>query len=248
MKFRVRESREVTVDIAFIPKNIWLHHNGDAAVDAGGMRDTLAEIIEDGGLDYLLDQMEGGIEYGNYALGVAAVTAAPEPPRESVDFAPAEYDIEIVDQGFEPGTYGGWSIQFRVKDLPRLSYQSADPILDAFVRLETAEPDAPKLSSGGGGGGSALARTDDEASKLSEVMMGGGQEGGVLRGFTGAAVVEVAPVVFGNAPVAMPSDERIAAACRASVDAHLAAVAEERKRLAVTETVETSVVGKKMKV
>lgn len=166
-------------------------------------------------------------------LGVAPDPDAPTTP----------YDIEIVDQGFEPGTYVGWTIQFKVKDLPRLSYQKTDPVLEAFIRLERAPDNAPRLASGGS---SALARVDEGSSRLAEVMMGGGQEGSVLRGFTGAAVVEVAPVVVGNAPV-LPSDDVIAAACRASIEKHLAAVAEERKRLAVTENVESSV-GRKMTV
>lgn len=172
------------------------------------------------------------------SLQYAQVLYGPGTPPPAI-----EYAIEIVDQGFEPGTYGGWTIQFKVEGLPRLSYQKADPVLEAFIRLERAEPGTPRLASGGS---SALARTD-EGTKLSEVMMGGGQEGNVLRGFTGAAVVEVAPVVVGNAPVTMPSDEVIAKACRVSIDKHLVSVAEEAKRLAITENVE-SIVGRKMTV
>lgn len=155
-----------------------------------------------------------------------------------------EYEIEIIDQGFEPGTYGGWTVQFRAIGAPRLSYQKQDPILEAFVKLETAPQDAPKL---GSGGSTALVRASN-GPDIGAVMMAGGPEGGILRGFTGAALVEAAPVVYGNAPVAMPSDEKIAEACSRSLRAHLEAVKAEKARLEITETVEQSVVGKRLKV
>lgn len=186
------------------------------------------------------------------ALGAAFQAAEgdvmAEPLKSMLDALPdpdaVEYDIEIIDQGFEPGTYDGWSVQFKALGAPKLSYQTQDPILEAFVRLEKAPEGAPRL---GTGGSTALARTS-EGTDIAAAMMGGGAEGGVLRGFTGAALVEVAPVVVGNAPVALPSDERIAEACGRSLRAHLEAVKAERARLAVTETTEASVIGKRLKV
>lgn len=166
------------------------------------------------------------------------------PFGDPVAAAEAEYDIEIIDHGFEPDTYAGWNVQFQVKGLPRLSYQKQDPILDAFIPLERAPENALKL--GTGSSSAALARTD-EGEKLTTAMMGGGQEGNILRGFTGAAVVEVRPVTHGNAPTMLPPEDKLRAACRRSIDRHLAAVAEERKRLVVTETGD-QVIGKKLKV
>lgn len=171
-------------------------------------------------------------------------TAVYFPFGDPVAAAEAEYDIEIIDHGFEPDTYAGWNVQFQVKGLPRLSYQKQDPILDAFIPLERAPENALKL--GTGSSSSALARTD-ESEKLTTAMMGGGQEGNILRGFTGAAVVEVRPVTHGNAPTMLPPEDKLRAACRRSIDRHLAAVAEERKRLVVTETGD-QVIGKKLKV
>lgn len=155
-----------------------------------------------------------------------------------------DYDITVLDHGFEPGTYGGWTVQFQVAGLPRLSYQTQDPILEAFIPLERAPDTAPRLSAGGG---SALARTDESGSALAETMLGGTAEHNILRGFAGAAVVESAPKTVGNAPVELPSDERIAEACRRPIREHLAAVAAEKARLSVTEGGE-AVVGKKLKV
>lgn len=175
-------------------------------------------------------------------LGVDRV-GDPGPWEATADPNP-EYEIVILDQGFEPGTYDGWSVQFQAIGAPRLSYQKQDPILEAFVRLEKAPENAPKL---GKGGSTALARASD-GPDIAAAMMAGGAEGNVLRGFTGAALVESMPVVHGNAPVALPSDERIIEACQRSLRAHIEAVKAEQARLAVTETTESSVVGKRLRV
>ena len=56
---------------------------------------------------------------------------------------------------------------------------------------------------------------------------------------------EMSHYSFGQA---LQDDERIAEACQKALRAHLAAVRAERARLAVTETTEASVVGKRLKV
>jgi len=241
------------------------------AVDAGQALANIVDEVLDGDDGLYTDdgpRLEDALdEYikvvGDSSLGIASGRTsvgnneAQNPPRvysgqdmvgdpgpweaTSPDLDAPSYDIEIIDQGFEPGTYGGWTIQFKAVGAPRLSYQKSDPILEAFIRLERAPENAPRL---GSGGSTALATR--EPSDLGDVMTGGGVEGNVLRGFTGAAVVEVAPVAIGNAPI-MPSDEVVAEACGKAIRAHVAAVAEERKRLSVTENVE-SIVGRKMTV
>ncbi len=174
------------------------------------------------------------------AVAAGEIPATTEPVDEPV----TDYDIEILDQGYEPGTYAGWTVQFQVANLPRLSYQKSDPILDAYIPLERAADNAPRL---GSGGGAALARVD-ESERISTAMMGGGAEGNILRGFTGAALVEVPAKAIGNAPTARPSDEAIRAACRKAIEVHLDAVRGERSRLDITEGTDESIVGRKMKV
>ncbi len=173
------------------------------------------------------------------------VAAAPRPTVEE-PFDENTIELVVTDQAFEP-SYGGWNVQFQAVGAPRLAHQNTDPCLEAFVKLDVT-PTSLRLESGQPKKGSALVRagSDDDALNLADVMLGGGQEGAVLRGAFGAAMVEEAGAGERHIPLAMPDDAKLLVAMRASLEKHLEKVREERARMKVTDKAE-AVIGRRFR-
>jgi pSer/pThr/pTyr-binding forkhead associated (FHA) protein len=159
-----------------------------------------------------------------------------EGPSEPLDPLPEivepfdENDIELVvtAQAFEPN-YSGWNVQFQAVRAPRLAHQTSDPTLEAFVKLDVVDA-SMQLEPGGS---TALA-LDDEQSRHALRPLTGTAEGNMLASFFGAASVDTGGTR--EIPTAMPSEEKVFAAMKKSLDVHLEKVCEERARLKVTET------------
>ena len=144
-----------------------------------------------------------------------------------------EYELLVTDHAFEPN-YGGWTIQFTAKGAPRLAHQSTDPSLEAFVELAVADSSARRLGSGGGGALAVRGGADTS------------HEMNYLRASLGAFSVD-SDGPERKVPTALPADDVLLAAMKASLDVHLAKVREERARLKVTEAA-TTIVGRSFKV
>lgn len=162
-----------------------------------------------------------------------------EPVVEPFDIPSTDYELRIIDQAFDPD-YGGWCAHFEAIGAPRLSHQSRDPVLEAYVRLEAAPANAKRLGSGSQQG-SALVREAETPQSVFDRT----PEMAVLQNAFGAAFIETdAPK---NVPIGMPTEEQLLAAMQKSLVKHLEKVREERARLSVTEQGATFV-GKTFKV